>query len=355
MKSGNLNNFAYRLRLALLLSIAAVCFTAACRTRSANDGALATHIKANLFSDPTTKSANVNVAVKDGVVTLTGDVPSSDVELQAMKIANSTAGVKRVDDQMKVNTALAVNQSVPENSQAQPSPASSPESPTGPTSPAPAPQPPASQTPMTPAPQPPASQTPVTPAPTPPSAPAPETPPEPVKMTIPAGEHVTVRMIDSIDSDRNVEGQVFRASLVSPLTSRGRVVVPAGMTVMVELTRANNAGRIKGRSELEIRLSKLEYHGRSYPLASSLYEEQGKGRGQQTAKRTGIGAVAGAVIGAIAGGGKGAAIGSAVGGGGAAGYQLFTHGEKVKIPSETIVTFRLTAPVTIEKRPNHAG
>jgi hypothetical protein len=124
---------------------------------------------------------------------------------------------------------------------------------------------------------------------------------------------------------------------------------------MVVLTRANNAGRIKGRSELEIQLSRLEYRGRSYPLASSLYEEQGKGRGSQTAKRTGIGAVAGAVIGAIAGGGKGAAIGSVVGGGGAAGYQLFTHGQKVKIPSETVITFRLTAPVRIEKRPNHAG
>jgi hypothetical protein len=344
MKSGNSDNFTHRLRVALLLPIAVICIISACGTKSANDDTLATHIKANLSSDPTTKSANVNVAVKNGVVTLTGDVPSSDVELQAMKIANSTAGVQRVDDQMKVNAALAMNQPVPENSQAQPPPAPAPPSQPEPTSPAPAPQPPASQTPVTPA-----------PAPPPPTAPVPETPPEPVRMTIPAGEHVTVRMIDSIDSDRNEAGQVFRASLVSPLTSRGRVVVPAGATVIVLLEEAKNAGRIRGRSELEIRLSRLEYHGRSYPLASSLYEEQGKGRGGQTAKRTGIGAVAGAVIGAIAGGGKGAAIGSVVGGGGAAGYQLFTHGQKVKIPSETILTFRLTAPVTIEKRPNHAG
>ena len=157
-------------------------------------------------------------------------------------------------------------------------------------------------------------------------------------------------MIDAIDSDTNEAGQVFKASLVSPLTAKGRVVVPAGATVLVLLARQADAGRIKGRSALEIRLSRLEYHGRSYPLASTLYEEQGKSRGTQTAKRTGIGAAAGAVIGAIAGGGKGAAIGSAVGGGGAAGYQLFTRGQKVKIPSETIVTFRLTAPVTIERR-----
>lgn len=316
--------FMYRLRLALLLSIALIFLSTACQKEPVSDDKLASGIKANLSSDPTTKSANVNVAVNNGVVTLTGDVPSPDVELQVMKITNGTPGVKRVDDQIKANAAAATNQSPPENAPAQEPPASS----------APASVPASPQ----------ASPTAEAPAP----APAPS--PARVKVTIPAGEHVTIRMIDSIDSDRNEAGQVFKASLVSPLVGRGRVVVPAGATVLVELARQADAGRIKGRSALEIRLSRLEYHGRSYPLASSLYEEQGKSRGTQTATRTGIGAVAGAVIGAIAGGGKGAAIGSAVGGGGAAGYQLFTHGQKVKIPSETIITFRLTAPVTIDRR-----
>jgi hypothetical protein len=313
----------YRLRVPVLLLVAVICLTVACREGAVSDDTLATQIKANLFSDPTTKTANVTVAVKGGVVTLTGDVPSSDVEFQAMKIANGTAGVKRVDDQMKVNARLTMNQPAPENAQAQASPAPGPPSAAQATSPTAAAQPPNAQRPVT---------------------------REPVKMTIPAGEHVTVRMIDSIDSSRNVAGQQFKASLVSPLTSRGRVVVPAGATIIVVLARESDAGRIKGRSELEVRLSKLEYQGRSYRLMSSLYEEQGKARGRQTAQRTGVGAVAGAVIGAIAGGGKGAAIGSAVGGGGAAGYQLFTHGEKVKIPSETIITFRLTAPVMVDKR-----
>jgi BON domain len=328
----------YRLRVALFLTIAAIFLSTACRNESVSDDKLASSIKANLSSDPTTKAANVNVAVSNGVVTITGDVPSSDVELQAMKIANGTSGVKRVDDQMKVNAALAANQPPPQSSQTQAPPASTTESQPAPASPAPASVPVSPQSPAT--------------AETPASVTEPARAPSPArtKVTIPAGEHVTIRMIDSIDSDRNEAGQEFRASLVSPLVSRGRVVVPADATVYVVLATQADAGRLKGRSALEIQLSRLEYHGRSYPLASSLYEEQGKSRGKQTAKRTGIGAVAGAVIGAIAGGGKGAAIGSAVGGGGAAGYQLFTHGQKVKIPSETVITFRLTAPVTIDRR-----
>jgi hypothetical protein len=325
-------NFMHRLRVAPLLTIAIVCVFTACQKESVSDDKLVTGIKANFFSDGTTKSANLNVAVKDGVVTLTGEVPSADVERQAVKIANGTSGVKRVDDQIKVNPALAMNHGAPNSSQTQAPSAGGVEPQPGPASSTAAPSPASPQDSAGSAP------------------PSSETRPERAEVTIPAGERVTVRMTDAIDSDRNEAGQVFRASLASPLVSRGRVVVPTGAPVTVVLANESDAGRIKGRSSLEVRLAKLEYRGRSYRLSSTLYEEQGKARGKQTATRTGIGAAAGAIIGAIAGGGKGAAIGSAVGGGGAVGYQLFTRGQKVKIPSETMLAFRLTAPLTINTR-----
>ena len=100
---------------------------------------------------------------------------------------------------------------------------------------------------------------------------------------------------------------------------------------------------------LEVRTSRIEYRGRRYPIDSSVFAEEGKARGKQTAVRTGVGAVAGGIIGAIAGGGKGAAIGSAAGGGAGFGSDLFTHGQQVKIPSETRLTFRLEAPLRVEQ------
>jgi hypothetical protein len=57
--------------------------------------------------------------------------------------------------------------------------------------------------------------------------------------------------------------------------------------------------------------------------------------------------VAGAIIGAIAGGGKGAAIGAAAGGGTGAAVQVLTKGPQVKVPSETLLEFRLQQPVTV--------
>src|SRR5436305_1366655 len=92
-----------------LLGVAAVLLSAiaiGCGPKSAvSDQSLVTGIQSKLYGDDTTRQANVKVEAKDGVVTLSGDVPSADVELQAMKIANATAGVRSVNDQMKVNGA----------------------------------------------------------------------------------------------------------------------------------------------------------------------------------------------------------------------------------------------------------
>jgi len=54
----------------------------------------------------------------------------------------------------------------------------------------------------------------------------------------------------------------------------------------------------------------------------------------------------GTIIGAIAGGGKGAAIGGVVGAGAGTAVQVSTKGDKVRIPSETLLEFKLQQDVT---------
>jgi hypothetical protein len=61
----------------------------------------------------------------------------------------------------------------------------------------------------------------------------------------------------------------------------------------------------------------------------------------------GGGAALGAIIGAVAGGGKGAAIGAGSGAALGTGAEVLTSGQKVKIPSETRLTFRLQSPVQL--------
>jgi hypothetical protein len=73
--------------------------------------------------------------------------------------------------------------------------------------------------------------------------------------------------------------------------------------------------------------------------------EEGLGANSRTGRYVGTGAVIGAIIGAVTGGGKGAAIGAGVGAAGGAGAQVLTRGDKVKVPSESLVTFRLQTPL----------
>jgi len=96
---------------------------------------------------------------------------------------------------------------------------------------------------------------------------------------------------------------------------------------------------------LTLELTGVRINGNIVPVDSTTYDVAGKGRGKQSAERIGGAAVAGAVIGAIAGGGKGAAIGTVVGGGAGTAVQVVTKGDQVRIPSETLLEFKLEQDV----------
>lgn len=317
-----------RARISLYGIGAIGALTFGCSHSAPNDQTIVTDIQAKLYADALTKPASIAVTAQNHVVTLSGNVDSSDVALEAMKIANGTPGVRGVNDGLTINGAAASAQ-LPNAGNTNSAPLPSGQV--------------ASNNPPPPAPVAPPQNP-------PPSGPPPQSPPpEPVFTVVPAGERIQVRTIDAISTRTDSAGQVFRASLDAPLVHHGHVVVPAGAPVSLEVVAARSAGRIQGQSELEVRASSIEYHGHRYPINTSIFEQAGKARGKQTAVRTGIGAVAGAVIGAIAGGGKGAAIGSAAGGGAGFGTDLFTHGQQVKIPSESVLTFRLETPLRLKR------
>ncbi len=166
-------------------------------------------------------------------------------------------------------------------------------------------------------------------------------------VTIPAGQSLLVRMIDGVDSAKNHVGDVFHGSLETDVTVGNTIVARKGTDVYGRLANAEKSGTFTGKSELQLELTRMVIDGKDYPVVSSDYTLQGKGQGASTAKKVvGIGA-AGAIIGAIAGGGKGAAIGAAAGGATGAGVQVLTKGAQVKVPSETLLEFRLQQPATV--------
>src|SRR5713226_2787677 len=166
-------------------------------------------------------------------------------------------------------------------------------------------------------------------------------------ITIPAGQSLLIRMIDGVDSSKNHVGDVFHASLETDLTVGDSVVARKGTDVYGRLAEAKEAGHMAGSSELQLELTRVVIDGKDYPVVSSDYTLQGKGRGKNTAEKVGGGAALGAIMGAIAGGGKGAAIGAGVGAGAGGAVQVLTRGQQVKVPSETLLEFRLQQPATV--------
>lgn len=199
-----------------------------------------------------------------------------------------------------------------------------------------------------------------TPAPAPPPvAAAPEPPPaapvQPVAefRTIPAGATIAVRNNQAIDSQTAQVGQTFSGVVESDLMdTNGRVAVPRGAGATLVVRSAAGQGKLQGQSDLAVDVGSVDVAGRHYRLETSDVVEKGK-QGVGTNKRTGEfaggGAALGGIIGAIAGGGKGAAIGALSGAGAGTVTQGVTRGKAVRIPSETLLRFKLEAPVRIRE------
>ena len=167
-------------------------------------------------------------------------------------------------------------------------------------------------------------------------------------VSLPVGTVITVRMIDSIDSDVTQEGEKFLASLDDPLVVDERIVVERGADVTVQVVRVEQSGKFAGRDEVALKLSDITIGGKKYAVASNYAEVASGSRGERTAKVVGGTAALGAIIGAIAGGGKGAAIGATAGAGAGAAVQAATRGQRVQIPSESRLDFTLTQPLPVK-------
>jgi hypothetical protein len=156
---------------------------------------------------------------------------------------------------------------------------------------------------------------------------------------IPSGTLVSVRLIDGVDSERNDPGDEFRASLEDPITLGDDVVVPKGADARVRLATEKASGKLTGKAELTVELVSITVNGKKVPVTTSTVAEYSGSQTGSTVKKAAVVGAIGAVIGAIAGGGKGAAIGGGTGAAVGAGSGVFMKGQKVKIPSETLLTF----------------
>jgi hypothetical protein len=153
---------------------------------------------------------------------------------------------------------------------------------------------------------------------------------------ISAPASVVVRLNTDFDSDNATVGEVLPATVVTPLSSSGNVVVQRGAPAQLKVVRIDKSGKISGKAQVELALVGLTAHGKLVRISGSSRQMDGPLQGAQTAKRTGVmGAIKGhlfhhAGTGAVAGAGAGDATGP-----------ITSHPAPVKISAETVFQFRL--------------
>ena len=209
--------------------------------------------------------------------------------------------------------------------------------------PAPGPAAPAAE----PAPVPPPAPAPapaMTAAAPPPAAPAP--PPPPKEYTVLAGTPVVVTIGQTISAKHSNVGDSFSGTLAQSVVVHGVNIFRAGTPVTGTVLASKGAGRFKGSGDLGIAISRVG----NYSVSTSEYEKTQSGKGKRTAGFVGGGAGGGALIGGLAGGGKGALIGGLLGAGAGTAGAAFTGNKDVTVPAESVVTFKLAAPITVTRK-----
>jgi hypothetical protein len=161
-------------------------------------------------------------------------------------------------------------------------------------------------------------------------------------MTLPAGTAIAVRTNESIDTRDASHGTSYSAQVDRDITGAdGNVLIPRGSEARLVVRRIND-------NSLTLDLESVRVNGRIFRVDTSSAHaggREGLGENKRTGEFVGGGAVLGTLLGAIAGGGKGAAIGALAGAGAGAGAQVLTRGDQVKVPAESVLSFRLERPL----------
>ena len=92
--------------LALLISGA---IPAAAQTSTIKDGWLVMKVHSEMVDEDVLSGSDIDVDVKNGVVTLQGTVPSEAARARAVAVAKANDGVKNVVDQLKIAPATGSN------------------------------------------------------------------------------------------------------------------------------------------------------------------------------------------------------------------------------------------------------
>jgi hypothetical protein len=164
--------------------------------------------------------------------------------------------------------------------------------------------------------------------------------------TVPGGTALVVRINETITTTRNKPGDRFDGVLTQALISQGRTIAPAGTTVHGTVRESAASGRLAGRAVLAVELTDIDINRRHIPIETGHRAVTSTNHKKRNWAWIGGGAGGGALIGGLVSG-TGAAVGAGAGAAAGLTTAAISGRKQVRIPAETIMTFRLVRPVEL--------
>ena len=159
---------------------------------------------------------------------------------------------------------------------------------------------------------------------------------------------LAIRTSEPLDSKKVKPGDYFQGTVAQSVYVGNVLAIPRGAQVTGRVVDVKKPGELKGGASIALQLTTLNLGGNSYSLATDVFDTSSPGKGGYTAGNTVGAAALGRGHRAIAGGGPGAAIGAVAGAGVGLGASAATPGPRSVVPPESVLTFHLTTPATVQ-------
>jgi hypothetical protein len=181
------------------------------------------------------------------------------------------------------------------------------------------------------------------------------------RISIPAGTMIHCRIVETLTTKLNTQGQAFRATVSEPVMIEGREAIPVGSTLTGRIASLVRPGRIKGVGEMRLQVETLSLpSGRTFPLNAVLMTAYGAEKAKvvgtegtikgpssrlEDIEEIGGGSGVGAVLGLLF---AHPIVGATVGGTAGLVDRLRRRGKDLNLPAGTQLNYQLTRALEIE-------
>ncbi len=185
--------------------------------------------------------------------------------------------------------------------------------------------------------------------------------PAAAQSTLSPGTPVYMKLQSTLATFMNKAGDQFWGTVTQPVMESGKIVIPAGSTVIGHVTKISEPRRIAGKPTIGLHPDSVTLpNGAKYALSAVLVDTslrdgsdvneeglfKGNGHDRHDTRETVVGGGAGVVVGALIGGAEGGLSGAGVGAGAPMAHWLYKR-RSATLAAGTVLIFEVSRPTVV--------